>query len=89
MTVADADPDFDTLAVARDLEASGVGKEPAEAVARAIRQGRAGPVTKADLDNLESRMQATLYRALWMQTGAIVGTIVAAAGVVVAAVASL
>ena len=89
MTVADADPDFDTLAVARDLEASGVGKEPAEAVARAIRQGRAGPVTKADLDNLESRMQATLYRALWMQTGAIVGTIVAAAGVVVAAVALL
>ena len=89
MTVADADPHFDTLAVARDLDASGVGKEPAEAVARAIRQGRAGPVTKADLDNLESRMQATLYRALWMQTGAIVGTIVAAAGVVVAAVASL
>ena len=89
MTVADADPDFDTLAVARDLEASGVGKEPAEAVARAVRQGRAEPVTKADLDNLESRMQATLYRALWMQTGAIVGTIVAAAGVVVAAVASL
>ena len=89
MTVADADPDFDTLAVARDLEASGVGKEPAEAVARAIRQGRAGLATKADLDNLESRMQATLYRALWMQTGAIVGTIVAAAGVVVAAVALL
>ena len=89
MTVADADPDFDTLAVARDLEASGVGKEPAEAVARAIRQGRAGLATKADLDNLESRMQATLYRALWMQTGAIVGTIVATAGVVVAAVALL
>ena len=41
---------------------------------------------RADLDNLESRMQATLYRALWMQTGAIVGTIVATAGVVVAAV---
>ena len=89
MTVADADPDFDTLAVARDLEASGVGKEPAEAVARAIRQGRAGLATKADLDNLESRMQATLHRALWMQTGAIVGTIVATAGVVVAAVALL
>ena len=34
-------------------------------------------------------MQATLYRALWMQTGAIVGTIVATAGVVVAAVALL
>ena len=41
---------------------------------------------RADLDNLESRMQATLYRALWMQTGALVGTIVATAGVVVAAV---
>ena len=41
---------------------------------------------RADLDNLESRMQATLYRALWMQTGAIIGTIVATAGVVVAAI---
>ena len=41
---------------------------------------------RADLDNLESRMQATLYRALWMQTGAIVGTIVATAGVIVAAI---
>lgn len=76
MAVTDANAGFDTLAVAQTLKAAGV---------EVARKARAGPAAKADLDNLESRMQATLYRALWMQTGAIVGTIVAMAGVVVAA----
>ena len=76
MVVTDTDAGLDTLAVAQTLKAAGV---------EVARKARAGPAAKADLDNLESRMQATLYRALWMQTGAIVGTIVAMAGVVVAA----
>lgn len=76
MAVTDTDAGLDTLAVAQTLKAAGV---------EVARKARAGPAAKADLDNLESRMQATLYRALWMQTGAIVGTIVAMAGVVVAA----
>lgn len=76
MAVTDANAGFDTLAVAQTLKAAGV---------EVARKARAGPAAKADLDNLESRMQATLYRALWMQTGAIVGTIVAMAGVVVVA----
>ena len=66
---------FDMFEVARDLGTSGIGKGSAEAVA--LRQGRAGPATKANLDNLENRMQETLYRALWIQTGVIVGTVVA------------
>lgn len=76
MAITDANAGFDTLAVAQTLKAAGV---------EVARKARAGLATKADLDNFESRMQATLYRALWMQTGAIVGTIVAMAGVVVAA----
>lgn len=75
MAVTDTDAGLDTLAVAQTLKAAGV---------EVARKARAGSAAKADLDNLESRMQATLYRALWMQTGAIVGTIVAMAGVIVA-----
>ena len=75
MTIVGTGAGFDMLEVARDLGASGIGKGLAEAVA--LRQGRAGPATKANHDNLESRMQSTLYRALWIQTGVIVGTVVA------------
>ena len=39
---------------------------------------------KADLNALRAELRADLYRALWIQTGAIAGTIVAAAGFVVA-----
>ena len=85
MTIADT---FDALAVARDLESSGVEKGQAEAIASALRGGRAGLATKVDLDNLkthlegrmeamESRLQATLYRALWIQGGAIVAIMAA------------
>ena len=38
---------------------------------------RAGPATKADLDNLEARLQATLYRALRIQGGAIIAILAA------------
>ena len=43
MTVADIPAGFDTLAATRDLEAAGVER-------------RAGLATKADLDNLEARV---------------------------------
>ena len=93
MTVVDADPGFGTLACVRRLKAAGVGEKQAEAHAEAARAARAGLATKADLDTLESRidvkiaaLRADLYRALRIQTGAIIGTIVAAAGVVIAAV---
>ena len=81
MIMADAEPDFDTLACARKLREAGVETKQAEAHAEAARTIRAGLATKADLDasldSLETRfdariatLRADIYRALWMQTGA-------------------
>ena len=41
---------------------------------------RAGQATKADLTALRAEIRADLHRALCIQTGAIVRTIIAAAG---------
>lgn len=86
---------FDTLAAVRDMEAAGMDRKAAEAVAGAIRAGQGDLATKTDLDALrsatktdlaalEGRMTATLYRALWVQAVGIVGAIAATAGVAVA-----
>ena len=56
MTVADTPAGFDTLAATRDLEAAGVERRHAEAVVTVVRASRAGLATKADLDNLEARV---------------------------------
>ena len=45
---------------------------------------RARLAAKADLAALRAEIRADLRRALWIQTGAIVGTIIAAAGVIAA-----
>ena len=47
--------------------------------------GRLEAVLRAEISGAESRMQAMFYRAMRIQTGAIVGTIIAAAGVIAAA----
>ena len=52
---------------------------------------RRGLATAADIARLEEKIdncasKADLYRALWIQTGAIAGTIIAAAALIVAAV---
>ena len=51
---------FDTLTAARDLEAAGVERRQAEAIASAIRNGQGDLATKADLEaglaTLESRL---------------------------------
>lgn len=89
-------PEFDVLAVARDLESSGIEKRQAEAV----RDGRAGLATSEDIRRLEEKLEEKIdncatkadlaelrsefYRLLWGQTGIIAGMIAAAAGVVVA-----
>ena len=93
MAVTDTDPGFDTLAYAQTLREAGVEERQAEAHAAAARNSQAGLATKADLialradfNALRAELRADLYRALWIQTGAIAGTIVAAAGFVVAAV---
>lgn len=81
------DAAFDTLAATRNLEAAGVTRAHAEAIADTVRQAAVADrdtlATKADITHLEDKLEARadkadLYRALWMQTGAIVGAIVAA-----------
>ena len=68
---------FDTLTTARDLEAAGLKREAAEAVAGAIRAAQGEHATKADLSELEARLQAVLWRALLLQAFAIIGAVVA------------
>ena len=46
----EAAPEFDTLAAARKLEAAGVDREQAKAHTEALRDSRAGLVTKAYFD---------------------------------------
>lgn len=60
MAIAETDPDFDTLAYARMLREAGVEERQAEAHAAAARTIRAGLATKADLDSLETRLEARL-----------------------------
>ena len=85
---------FDTLTAARDLEAAGVDRRQAEAIAGTVRQAinadRDTLATQADLAGLESRIDAKLealegriYRALWIQgigIVAIIGGFIAIAG---------
>ena len=79
---------FDTLSAAQDLEAAGIERKHAEAIAKAIHHGDERAATKADLDitittheahmtALEARMTATLYRALRFQGGAVIAILTA------------
>ena len=77
---------FDPLSAARALEAAGVERTQAEAIASAI--GNSGEnATKADVSDLRleisavraaiSALEARMYRALWIQGGAIVAIVTA------------
>ena len=77
---------FDTFSAARALEAAGVERLQAEAIASAI--GRTGDnATKADVSAVQveisavmvalSTLEARMYRALWIQGGAIVAVVTA------------
>ena len=77
---------FDPLSAARALEAAGVERTQAEAIALAI--GNSGEnATKADISDLRleisavraaiSALEARMYRALWIQGGAIVAIVTA------------
>lgn len=79
---------FDTLRVARELKAAGVPDEQAEAHAAALRQAATADhnelatktdiaALRADLIALESRLDARLYRALWIQGAGIVAILTA------------
>ena len=86
MDTADAAREFDTLTVMRKLEAAGVGRKQAEAHTDALRESRAGLATKVDLDTGLARLEARIYRALWIQGGVIIGSLTAIAGLSVALV---
>ena len=68
---------FNPLEVTRELEAAGIERRQAEAIAEGMRQAATAELaelaTKADLAGLEARM----YRALWIQGGAIVAILTA------------
>ena len=76
---------FNALAAARDLKAAGIEAEHAEAIAEGMREAagadRADLATKADLAHFATK--ADLYRALWIQAAALIGTQLAIAGFVV------
>ena len=79
-------PPFDTFSAARALETVGVERSQAEAIAAAI--GHSGDnATKADISDVRlelsavradiSTLEARMYRALWIQGGAIVAIVTA------------
>ena len=75
---------FNPLEAARDLEAAGVERKQAEAHAEALRQAATADrdefTTKADFAELRADLaglRADLYRALWIQGGAIVAILAA------------
>ena len=70
---------FDTVSAARALESAGVERTQAEAIASAIgHTGESG--TKSDVSMLKGEiasLEARMYRALWIQGGAIVAILTA------------
>ena len=81
---------FDTLTTARELEAAGVERRQAEAHAEALRRAvsadREQLATKADLAELRADLaglETRMYRALWIQAAALIGTQLAIAGFIV------
>ena len=73
---------FNPLATAHELEAAGIERRQAEAIAEGMRRA----VRKADLAELRAATRADLYRALWIQGAAftlIVLIVAAGTGVIV------
>ena len=69
----------DTLTITRQLVSAGFDRPQAEAVADALREANRDSVTRDDLERAVAPLatRASLYRALWLQTGAIVAVAVA------------
>ena len=67
---------FDTLQAARDIEAAGLERAQAEAIAQAIQQRGADYATKADLEALKGQV--------WKAAFAAAGIVLAGVGVMLA-----
>ena len=78
---------FDTYAAAKHLRDAGFDERQAEAAVSMVRDAvgadREALATKADLAELRAATRADLYRALWIQAAALIGTQLAIAGFVV------
>ena len=82
---------FDALASTKTLRDAGFEDRQAEAVAGVVRDGRAGLATKADLDNLEARMESRIAsletRLIARMDGGLVALGTSISALIVAAVA--
>lgn len=58
---------FDTLAAADELRGVGFNDKQARAIIGVQQSARTELATKADLEALAGRLEAALYRALWIQ----------------------
>ena len=85
---------FNPLATARELEAAGIERRQAEAIAEGMREAadaaanadradRADFAMKADLAAGLAGLESRMYRAFWIQAAALIGTQLAIAGFVV------
>lgn len=74
---------FDTLAAVRAIEAAGLDRHQAEAIADAIRAAQGDLATRQDLRTATAELRADIHRALWIQgagLAAVFGGLIAAAG---------
>ena len=53
---------FDTLQAAHDLEAAGMDRVQAEAIAQVVRQGKGELATKADIEATAARLETSMLR---------------------------
>lgn len=67
----------DTLTITRQLVDTGFDRAQAEAVADVLRGANSDLATRADIERAVAPLatRASLYRALWLQTGAIVAAV--------------
>ena len=72
---------FDTCTAAKHLRDAGFDERQAEAAVAMVRDavgaGREQPATKGDVDTAVAGLESRMYRALWIQGGAIVAILTA------------
>ncbi len=57
---------FDTLTAARDLEAAGMERQQAEAIAKVVSHGDERAATKSDLDTVLAAVRSELGTIRWV-----------------------
>lgn len=75
------DTSFDTLEAARKLEAAGMERKQAEAVATVISHGDRQAATKADLDTTAAALRADIASLEARLTWRFIGALITVAGI--------